>query len=143
MFSKLMLCDFARASNDSFRYDAIGAGLKKMNVSVLPAPIMFSLLLESKFENNELGKNYPIEIIITDTEGKQVGPVINGNVEVGDKDAGLSSYAVFNIQFFIKKEALLTFSLKLNGVQMDVITLEIIHSEKKNAKKKKQKNSKG
>ena len=142
MYGKIKFCDFARATHNGSRFDAIGAGLTNINVPNLPAPIFFSILIEAGFDPTDIGKEFLFEIITADPEGKPISiRPISGIITVDDIQS-LKSYAAFSVQFIIKKEGVFTYTFKINDVKLDENALNVsikpnIAIEKKPRRKRK------
>lgn len=124
MYGKIILCEFARATNNGSQFDAIGAGVDNIAVPTFPSPVSFALLVETGFSLAETGREYPFEIKIFDADGKAAGPALGGSVHVAPRHKN-HTYAAFNIQFLIKSPVVLTFALLVNGEEKDSINLEI------------------
>lgn len=124
MYGKIILCEFARATNNGSRFDAIGAGVNNIVTPIFPTPISFALLVETNFTLSETGREYPFEIKIIDADGKAAGPTLGGSISVAPNHRG-PTYASFNIQFLVKNPVVLTYSLLINGEEKDSISLEI------------------
>jgi hypothetical protein len=124
MNGKLTLCQFSRVTNNGSQYDAIGAGVNMVDVIQFPAPVVFAVLIETKFTLAETGKEYPFEIRIIDEDGKAAGPVLGGSINAGQGHRG-GIYAAFNIQFVTQKPVRLTYSLLVNSEEKDSVSLEI------------------
>ena len=125
MNGKLTLCQYARVTNNGSQYDAIGAGVNMVDVPQFPAPVMFAVLVDTKFTLAETGKEYPFEIRIIDEDGKAAGPVLGGSINAGPGGNRGSIYAAFNIQFVTTKAVRLTYSLLVNSEEKDSVSLEI------------------
>jgi hypothetical protein len=124
MNGKLTLCQYARVTNNGSQYDAIGAGVNMVDVLQFPAPVVLTVLIETKFTIAETGKEYPFEIRIIDEDGKAAGPVLGGSINAGPGHRG-GIYAAFNIQFVTKKPVALIYSLLINSEEKDSVSLEI------------------
>jgi hypothetical protein len=124
MYGKLILCEYARATNNGSQFDALGAGVNNIIVPRFPAPIAFALLVETKYSVAETGRDYPFEIKIIDPDGKAAGPTLGGSIRVAQNHKG-ATYAAFNMQLIAKNHVVLTYSLLVNGEEKDSISLEI------------------
>ena len=124
MYGKIIVCEFARATNNGSQFDAIGAGVNNINVPTFPNPISLALLIETSFSLAETSREYPFEIKITDAKGKAAGPTLGGSIRTAPNHKS-PTYAAFNIQFLIKSPVAITFSLLVNGEEKDSINLEI------------------
>jgi hypothetical protein len=129
MEGKLTICEFAKAIDNNTQYDAIGAGISLITVPQFPAPITFSILIESQFTLGEAGKDHPFEVKTIDDDGKAAGPSILGAIRVAPAPAG-PTYAAFNVQLTTKKPVKLNFSLLINGMEMDAVGLRVEERKK-------------
>jgi hypothetical protein len=124
MNGKLTVCEFARVQTNGSQYDALGAGVNMVDIGQFPAPVVFAVLVETKFALAETGKAYPFQILIIDEDGKPAGPALGGSIRVAPGQRG-GIYAAFNIQFMTQKPVKLTYSLLVNGEEKDNVGLEI------------------
>ena len=141
MNASLLFCDFARVTNEGHRFDSIGAGLNKIHATRFPTPVSFSLLVEAKFTESEIGNTYPFEIKIIDPKGVEVGgggKGIKGFVTVSNIE-DLTSFAAFNMQFIIQQKVDFKFILTLDGKMISETILSIDLRESKSIKKTKKK----
>jgi hypothetical protein len=119
MKCKLLLCEYARITDNESRFDAIGCGLSKIIIKDLSYPVSFAILMETKMTKSELEKDHSFEINIKDSENKNVALPIKGGFSASVDRSG-TFYSVINVQFLIKKEDELTFSLLMNDEEKDV-----------------------
>lgn len=124
MNSRIILCDYAKVTDDGTRFDAIGAGLNLVHAPQFPYSVSFVILVETRFSRSEAGRKHPFELKILDPEKNHLSPPIIGDINPSDNHRGFL-YAAFRIQMQIKKAASLTFCLLINGEEKDIVSVEI------------------
>lgn len=124
MTGKLLLCEYARITDNGLKFDIIGGGIKTVTIRQFPAPMMFTLLIETNFALAETGRAHSFEIKIIDEDGKPAGPPLAGQIHVNQGHNG-PTYATVVIQFMVSKAQKITYSLLVNGNELDSTNLEI------------------
>ena len=83
------ICDYAEARE---KVNALGIGFEKLIAAEVPVKHPhFSVVVQVKFTRTE-GGNKDVQVHLTDADGADVIPVINGKIVVGPTPPGIMEY---------------------------------------------------
>jgi hypothetical protein len=126
MNAKLTICEYARVHNSGARYDALGAGITSLTIPRVPERVACTLLIAITLTDEEKNKAYPIEIRIFDGEGELVMPKLEREFNAPDAlIKGNIIYATYHVQLTIQKAVTLFMALSVDGVEKDLVRLEV------------------
>jgi len=126
MQGKLTICEYARVHNSGARYDALGAGITSLMVPRVPERVICTLLIAITLTDEEKNKTYPFEIRIFDGDGELVVPVLKSEFNATEAlIKGNMVYGTYHVQIAIQKACTLFMALSVDGVEKDLVRLEI------------------
>ena len=118
------ICDFAEAKD---KVNALGIGFDRIYAKSVPMKHPhFSVVVQLKFTGTEVGPK-PVQIHLTDADGKECVPVINGQIVVNPPPPGLLETTTRLVMEFANVEfkAYGDYSIRVDIAAQEMVSIPI------------------